>query len=296
LEHLDLNYIFKTTLGDPSCGQLSHHTAFSALIDKSKTMRIGHKFVTGCIHHLRPIRDPIFWVGLYLLMCWTSVEKGGLGGDYPNLADSAQWFGTPLLRERKDINNKTRMRPESTLKAIKAALRDPDCLNLSAEEEASFQKRHSMRHNAVSILEDGGVDAMQQNSLGRWETDKRTQSYSWFKLAREAVLTMAGTPKNDFGSQQHKPTWNTVQAGESLKTKAHPFASEWNRVISNPENYHSWKDKKGNPCSGPSISAKAFNDVSLNCSILDINTRSQISHASRLFFINGIHKTILRLH
>ena len=262
MEYVDLNYMFKTTLGDPSCSALSHHVALALLIDKSKTMRIGHKFVSGCVHHLHPIRDAIFWVALYLFMSWTPVEKGGLGGDHPNLADPAQWFGTPLLRERKDINNKTRMRPESTLKAIKSALRDPNCLNLSQEEEAGFHKRHGPRHNAVSILKDGGVDASNQNGLGRWETDKRTQNYPWYKLARQAVLTMAGTPKNDFGSQSHNPSWNLAEVSESIKTKADPIASEWNKFILNPETYHLWKDKKGNQSSGPSISSRAFNDVS----------------------------------
>jgi hypothetical protein len=137
---------------------------------------------------------------------------------------------------------------------------------LDAEEEASFHKRHAPRHNAVSMLEDSGVDGMGQNAMGRWEMDKRTQNYLWYKLSRQAVLSMAGTPKNDFGSQQYKPTWSLVQPSESLKSKAAPIASEWkllwNKVMSNPDTYHSWKDNNGKSCSGPSISAKAFNDVS----------------------------------
>ena len=196
------------------------------MIDKSNVMRIGHKYIAGCVHHLEVIRDAIFWSGLYLLMCWTPVAKGGIGGNHPNLADAAQWFGTPLLREAKRINNKTRMRPKSSLKAIKAALMDPECLNLSGEEAATFGKRHSMRHNSISILEDMAVDPQNQNSFGKWEMDKRNQNYACYMLSRTAVLAMGWTPKNDLGSQAHKPTWNLVKASESLKTIADPMSSE----------------------------------------------------------------------
>ena len=226
MEHLDLNYIFRTTLGDTLCNQLSCHEALAAMIDKSKVKRIGHKYIAGCVHHLEAIRDAMFWLGLYLLMCWTPVAKGGIGGNHPNLADAAQWFGTPLLREAKHINNKTRMRPESSLKAIKAALMDPECLNLSGEEAATFGKRHSMRHNSISILEDMAVDPQNQNSFGKWEMDKRNQNYACYMLSRTAVLAMGWTPKNDLGSQAHKPTWNLVKASESLKTIADSMSSE----------------------------------------------------------------------
>ena len=262
MEHIDLNYLFKTTLGDPSCDVLSCHPALAVLIDKSKTMRIGHKYVSGCVHHKQAIRCAIFWVGLCLHMRWLPVEKGGMGGNFPNLANAAEWFGTPLLCEAKNINNKTRMRPESSLKAIKGALQDPDCLSLTEEEMPSRHKGHGPRHAAISILDDGGVPGPEQNSIGRWEMEKRSMFYGWFKLARQAVLTMAGTPKNDFGSQQHSTTWTLVQPSDSLKTKAHQVASEWNSIICNPEGYGLWKDKNGKQCLRPSISAKAFNDVS----------------------------------
>jgi hypothetical protein len=117
-------------------------------------------------------------------MCWQSVEKGGVGGNYPNLADSADWFGTPLLREMRHINDKTRMRPDASLRAIKAALQHPRCLGLADEELHQIPKRHAPRHNAIDILEDGAVQPQDQKSHGKWKQDKRNMHYGRLKLAR----------------------------------------------------------------------------------------------------------------
>ena len=258
IELLGLNYLYSSRLGDSSLRGLKIIPVFCALIDRSKTNQFGKKFVTGCCHHLEVIRCPIFWTSLMLLLRFLPVERGGIGGSYPQLNDPRSWYDTPLLVRSDQPNSRTPLTPDSTLKELKLVL--TACLCLNAEEILFAKKRHGMRHSAVGLLESGGVEPEEQCSLGNWSSDRRSVFYAWSKLSRKAVLTMGGSPRNEAGVQDHRVTWRGVNPSDDFKAKVLPVAAEWNHAMQDANN-PVWTGYSGGEYKPPTACAKAFNKV-----------------------------------
>jgi hypothetical protein len=152
MESMALNYMFVGQVGDSSIQGLDVHKVLAFLVDRSKTNQTGHKFVTGAVHHLDPIRCPIFWTAVWLVTRFLPFAQGGLGGSYPAL-NTKEWYETPLMCERDQVDTKAQMSAEKTLAAITEALRES--LDLGDAEVLSSKKRHLCRTLGVDTLMSG---------------------------------------------------------------------------------------------------------------------------------------------
>jgi hypothetical protein len=268
LEHLSLNYMFASTLGDPALSGLTVHEIICFLVDRGKVNRIGHKFVSGAVHNLEILRCPIFWLSMWLVFRFLSIENGGVGGKFPNVSKPKAWYGTPLMIEIGKVDTMEYMTDKSTLAAITDLMVNEDCLDMDEDRVQGFKKRHAMRVAAVHKMEQGNVPAPDQNSVGSWSDDKRQMCYAWAKLSRRALLTLGGTAENAAG-QHHFPTWNCVKPVTSLKAKVLLVVEEWRKLVKDPGNAV-WKDdavpeiqssggkKRKVRNQGPTICAEAF--------------------------------------
>ena len=122
IEMLGLNYLYVSRLGDKSLRGLKIHPVFCMLIDRSKTNLKGGTFVTGCVHHLDIIRCPIWWTSvtsLMLLLRFLPVDRGGIGGSYPQLIFPKSWYGMPLRIRSDNPDSKIPLSADSTLRELK---------------------------------------------------------------------------------------------------------------------------------------------------------------------------------
>ena len=241
LEKVCQNYCFLDRLGDPHISNLDSHQLLAVLHDKSKENQTGHRQVTGAVHSKDIFSCPCWFFSAYLVIKFVIWDQF-----YPDFDDPASWYEHHIMQQERSVNVKTGMTDVEVRKDIQYLY--THALHMTPQQIAQVPQRHAWRHCSVMIMNSGGVLATDQNCMG-WNPAicRRHDFYGWNTMGRTAALTLAGTARDGYGHQIHRPPhrfrFPSKQLCRSLYDPPYRVRDDW-------------KTREGGP---PCRSSKGFN-------------------------------------